>query len=97
MVRSTRNGREGLEAFRERTDEISVVLVDLTMPELGGDEVLREIRQICDDAIVILSSGYSEHDVAGRFAGLKPSGFLQKPYKPLDLLASIDASLARSD
>jgi DNA-binding NarL/FixJ family response regulator len=54
-----------------------------------------EIRQICDAATVILSSGYSEHDVVERFADLKPSGFLQKPYRPLDLLASIDTSMAQ--
>jgi PAS domain S-box-containing protein len=56
------------------------VLLDLTLPAMGGDEALREIRAIREDLPVILSSGFSEVEALRRFADQGLSGFLQKPY-----------------
>jgi PAS domain S-box-containing protein len=74
------HGREGLEVFRTSGDGIDGVILDLTMPEMGGEEVFRELRRLCQDVRVILSSGYSEQEVTKRFAGKKIAGFIQKPY-----------------
>jgi PAS domain S-box-containing protein len=65
-VVTARDGREAVERFRERAPEIAAVLLDVTMPELGGVEAFLEIRRIRSEARVILSSGYSEQDVTGR-------------------------------
>ena len=63
-----------------RIDEIVVVLLDLTMPHLDGEETFRELRRLRPDVRVILSSGYNEQETTDRFAGKGLAGFLQKPY-----------------
>ncbi len=75
------NGKEALNVFREHSDIISLVLLDVTMPEMNGDEVLREIRLINPDIPVIMSSGYDEQEVVSRFEDNNLSGFVQKPYQ----------------
>jgi len=82
-------GREALEVFRARGAEIACVLLDLTMPQLDGEQVFREIRRLRPDAKVILSSGYDESDVTSRFAGEGLAGFIQKPYRSDSLRAKL--------
>ena len=79
------DGREGVEVFSQHADEIRVVLLDMTMPHLNGEEAFREMRRIREDVRVILSSGYNEVDATGRFAGKGLAGFIQKPY-PIEAL-----------
>ncbi len=74
------DGRVALEAFRENQDDIVGVILDLTMPHMGGEKCLHEIRALGCDVPVILSSGYSEQEVTQRFVGKGLSGFIQKPY-----------------
>ena len=81
------DGREALEKVREHGDRITAIVLDLTMPNMDGEETLRELHQIRTDIPVILSSGYSKQDVAERFAGKGVAGFVPKPYT-LDNLQS---------
>ncbi|MBK8185144.1 MAG: response regulator [Candidatus Competibacteraceae bacterium] len=74
------DGSEALDIYRNRRDEIALVLLDLTMPDLDGEETFRELRQIDSRVCVVMSSGYTESEIAPRFAGKRLSGFLQKPY-----------------
>jgi DNA-binding NtrC family response regulator len=60
--------------------EIRLILLDLSMPGLNGEETLRELRQTDAHVRVLLSSGYSHAEVAARFAGQSEVGFIQKPY-----------------
>jgi DNA-binding NtrC family response regulator len=57
------------------------VLLDLTMPILGGEQCFRELRRIRKDVVVVLSSGYNEQELIARFAGKGFAGFIQKPYR----------------
>jgi signal transduction histidine kinase len=79
-VLTAADGEEGLKVFQAYGGEIDCVILDLTMPEMGGEEVFRELRRLGSDARVILSSGYNEQDVTQRFVGKGLAGFLQKPY-----------------
>lgn len=74
------NGREGLKIFHAHGAEVACVILDLTMPEMGGEETLQELRNLRSDVPVILSSGYNEQDVTQRFVGKGLAGFIQKPY-----------------
>jgi PAS domain S-box-containing protein len=86
------NGRQALELYRVHQDEIVCVLLDLTMPEFGGEETFRELRQMNPSVRVILTSGYNEQEVTQRFAGKGLAGFMQKPYA----LAALKAKLRQA-
>ncbi len=73
-------GAEAIEQFEEHADSVSVIFLDVAMPTMSGDEILRRIREIKDDVPVILLSGYSEQVVVDEFHDLVIAGFLQKPY-----------------
>ena len=93
-VEVAENGGRAMEAFRSRPGEFAMVLLDLTMPVLGGETVLRLIKEIRPDIPVIVSSGYSEVDANRRFAPGALAGFLQKPYTGATLAQKVKAALA---
>lgn len=80
-VLQAEDGRRALSVFEEHADSISLVLLDLTMPHLGGEETFMELRRIRDNIPVILMSGYTEDEVTSLFAGQGIAGFLQKPFR----------------
>jgi len=80
-VLAAEDGAQGLELFREHAHEIAVVILDMTMPKLSGEEVYREMRRLDPDARVVLISGYNEQEATNRFAGKGLAGFLQKPFQ----------------
>jgi PAS domain S-box-containing protein len=88
------DGREGLEAVRRYGEAISVVLLDMTMPGLTGEEAFQELRRIRPNLPVILSSGFSEVEIVTRFAGKGLAGFLQKPYRAETLFGKLREVLA---
>ncbi|MCI0682040.1 MAG: PAS domain S-box protein [Gemmataceae bacterium] len=89
QVRVADDGRHGLEMFERHRAEIEAVLLDLTMPHMDGLEVLRQLRSLDGDVPVLVMSGYSEQELATRFAGSGASGFIQKPFHPRGLLARL--------
>ncbi len=74
------NGSEGVGMHRNMADQISLVLLDLAMPVMGGEEAFQKMKLARPDVKVILSSGYDETDVVSRFEGQGIDGFIQKPY-----------------
>jgi PAS domain S-box-containing protein len=74
------DGREALETVKNNP-AITLVILDLTMPCMDGEQCFRELKQIRPDIKVIMSSGYNEQEVIQKFAGKGLSGFIQKPYK----------------
>jgi PAS domain S-box-containing protein len=92
-VLTAENGSEGVKAFAEHADEVSAVLLDLLMPEMGGEEALDRIAGIRPGVPVVLSSGFDESEAARRLGGRRVAGFLQKPYNVDRLLDAIWAVL----
>ncbi len=79
------DGVEAIEVFRAHLGKIPMVILDLTMPRMDGIETLAALRGISGDVKVMLSSGYSEHEISKRFAGKGFSGFIEKPYRISEL------------
>jgi len=79
------DGVIGLDLFRQQHQNIRAVLLDLTMPNMNGEELFSEMRRIRTDIPVVLSSGYSEEEAIRRFSGKAFNAFIQKPY-PIELL-----------
>ncbi|MBU0679366.1 MAG: PAS domain S-box protein [Verrucomicrobia bacterium] len=75
------DGRDAVETVKERGDSIDCVILDLTMPHMDGDQAFMAMREICPDIRVIVSSGYTEYEIAQRFASEDIAGFMQKPYE----------------
>ena len=88
-----KGGAEGLELYRAHANDIDLVLLDLTMPGVGGVEVFREMRSLRPDVRSILMSGYNEHDATQRFVGKGLAGFISKPFLITDLLTRIEEAL----
>ena len=88
------NGKEGLAIYRQHRADVLLVLLDLSMPGMSGEETFRELRAVDPGLRIILSSGYDEGEVSARFAGDPPTGFLQKPYSVETLTAAIERYLA---
>jgi CheY-like chemotaxis protein len=87
------NGVEALDRFRDHHAEIDVVVLDLTMPLMSGEETLRRLRAIDPNVAVILSSGFNESDATRHFESGKLAGFLQKPYTLTRLGEQVRAAL----
>jgi PAS domain S-box-containing protein len=85
------DGRAGAALFATRAAEIAVVLLDMTMPEMNGEETFREIRRVRDDVPVILTSGYDEVEATRQFTSTGLAGFLQKPFGSEDLARKLAA------
>ncbi|MCK4505008.1 MAG: PAS domain S-box protein [Candidatus Aegiribacteria sp.] len=88
-VLTAEDGQKAVDLFRENADEIVLAILDLSMPRLSGDEVLREIRRIRKNQPVIITSGFNIQDIKHRFAGKSLSGFIQKPYRSAELIEKI--------
>jgi CheY-like chemotaxis protein len=83
------NGREAVELFKAHADEVTAVILDLTMPVMGGKEAFEKIQEIRPDVPVILSSGYTEQDATTGFAKRPPAAFVQKPYSLTELIRKL--------
>jgi two-component system, cell cycle sensor histidine kinase and response regulator CckA len=91
------DGRTGAALFAERADDLAVVLLDMTMPDMNGEETFREIQRERDDVPVILTRGYHESDATRRFTSKGLAGFLQKPFGAEDLSAKLAAVFAERE
>jgi PAS domain S-box-containing protein len=88
------DGHEGVEALRKHGRGIDLVLLDMTMPGLSGEEALEEMRKVEPGVRVLLSSGYTEPDTGDRFSARNLAGFIQKPYGIRELRRKVETALA---
>jgi CheY-like chemotaxis protein len=90
-VTTAEDGLRGLEAFRKHPEAFECIILDYTMPEMGGRETLIEIRKVRSDLPVIMSSGYDEDEVVRHIGNDSLTGFIQKPYGAAALLERLHA------
>ncbi|MCI5839661.1 MAG: response regulator transcription factor [Peptoniphilaceae bacterium] len=90
-VISAKDGKEGLDNFNE---DISLVLLDLMLPKISGEEVLKKIRSISEVPIIVVTAKVEEDDIIG---GLKlgADDYITKPFSPKELVERIKAVLRR--
>jgi len=79
-VITANNGQMAVDLFRKFSEQISLVVLDLSMPVMGGEDCVGLMRSINPNTPMILSSGFSEADAIDRFNAHSFAGFLQKPY-----------------
>jgi len=88
------NGTSALEAFRDE-EPFSLVVLDLMLPGLSGENVCREIRKTSEVPIIMLTA---KGELDDRIAGLElgADDYLVKPFSPRELIARIHALLRRA-
>jgi nitrogen-specific signal transduction histidine kinase/ActR/RegA family two-component response regulator len=87
------DGRDAISIFKERKDEIALVILDMVMPKMGGRETFVGLKEIRADVKALLSTGYSQSGRAQEILNSGVRGFIQKPYKLNDLLRTVRKSL----
>ncbi|MGE5753758.1 MAG: PAS domain-containing protein [Deltaproteobacteria bacterium] len=96
-VITARNGVDAVARYSERRGEIALVILDLIMPEMGGVEAFRRIREIDPDARILFSSGFAASGQPEALPAEGAAGFIQKPYRLSALAAAIRQAIgARS-
>jgi PAS domain S-box-containing protein len=96
-VVTANDGRAALDIFCAAPGRFTLVLLDLTMPVMGGREVLEEMKRIRPDVVVIASSGYSEDIAMQHFPARDVAGFIQKPYNTEMLQTKVREALESSE
>jgi CheY-like chemotaxis protein len=79
------DGVAGLDVFRMHRRKITVVLLDMTMPRLGGVDTMEKIRKIDPDVPILLVSGYNKVAARALAGKVRPDAFIHKPYKLKDM------------
>jgi CheY-like chemotaxis protein len=90
-VHAIGEGVSALRYYEQHAHEIDVVLLDMMMPGMRGDEVLTKLRAINPQVKVVLFSGYSEQDLSTHFDNQVPDAFVQKPFTVKKLVDAVRA------
>lgn len=92
-VLTAQSGFECLDLFRRRPHGCDLVLLDLTMPFMDGEETFDRLREIREDAHVVLCTGFIAHERLERMLRSGLSGFLRKPIAPDELVGYVRSIL----
>jgi PAS domain S-box-containing protein len=88
------DGAQAVQRLRELGDRVRLILLDLTMPILGGAEAAAELRRIRPDVPIVAMSGYGDIEVMQRFSEVGVNDFVPKPFSPDQLAAKVRDALA---
>ena len=86
------DGLEALDRFRADPAKFALVLMDLTMPKLDGEQTYAQLRRVAKDVRVVLMSGFNEQEAVARFTGRGLARFVQKPFD-LESLSAVVRSV----
>src|SRR2546421_7845708 len=96
-VTTVQSGFECLERFRKQPHGFDLILLDLSMPFMDGEETFRRLRALNPNVVVLLSTGFlmQAQDRVDRMLAAGMAGFIRKPHRPDELLAQVQAALER--
>ena len=86
------NGKEALEVYRMRADEIALVILDLIMPVMGGKQCMEALLDLDPSANVVIASGLAGHSHISEVLASGAKGLIKKPYdirKVLEIVRSV--------
>jgi len=84
-ILTAQDGTSAIKLYKKSKKSIDLVILDMVMPEMGGGEVLDEMKKINPEVKVLLSSGYSLNGQASRIINRGCVGFIQKPFTIRDI------------
>jgi len=86
------SGKEAIEIFEEKKDEIDLMLIDIVTPDFSGLEVFEQVSKI-KPVSVVFCSGYEKHDLESKYDFPIPDSILKKPYTEKQLLSKVREAL----
>ncbi len=92
-VETAQSGFECLDLFRKSPRQFDLVLLDLSMPFMDGEETFGRLRGINPDVVVLLNTGFIAKERLDRLVAEGMAGFLRKPHRPSELVAHVRAVL----
>jgi len=97
QVLSARSGKEALELYKKSQATIDIVILDMIMPKMGGEETYDKLKEINPKVKVLLSSGYSIDGKAKEILEKGCDGFIQKPFTIEELSQKIREVLDKKE
>jgi len=88
-----RGALEALDVFVRQSQEVDLVILDLTMPGMSGAHVLPKLRAIRSEVPIVVSSGYSKAEAVQQCGPWPADGFLPKPFNLAQLAEAVQAAL----
>lgn len=92
-VLTTTNGKEAVDVYEKAMDRVSLVILNLNMPVMGGIQCLRELFRIDSQVKILVSSGQFLDRQTRRTINAGAKGFIGKPYSLKELLQAVRAAL----
>ena len=92
-VLSAADGIEAVELYKEKDGEIDLVILDMTMPGMGGRETFEKLKEMNPSVRAILSTGYAADERARQMLAMGVKAFVQKPYRIDDLASAVRRTL----
>ncbi len=89
------NGEQALEVYAANRGDISLVILDMIMPKMGGKEAFLKLREAAPELNVLFCSGFSHEGTGDELVGLGASGFIQKPYGRSELSRAVAEAMGR--
>lgn len=80
-VIACKDGVEALDYYKNSWEMVDLVILDMVMPRLSGEDTFFELESINPDIKVIITSGYSMDEVAQDIINAGAHGFIQKPFR----------------
>jgi len=90
------DGQDALETYQREPARFTLVLLDLTMPHLDGEETFRQLRHLNPGVKVVLMSGFNQQEAISRFTGKGLAGFVQKPFEVDSLMTAVREALLQT-
>ena len=91
-VHEAGDGTAAVAFFAAHAAEVGIVLLDITLPAMSGQQVFERLEQIRPDVKVILTTALSEEVIMGTIGSRRPCAFVRKPYRIMDLVQLIRAA-----
>jgi len=92
-VLTAKNGKEGINIYKQKKDKVSLIILDMEMPGLNGLETFIELSKINKNVKVIISSGFSKEGNVKTVLSKGAKVFLKKPYRLKELSKNINKVL----
>jgi CheY-like chemotaxis protein len=95
-VLMAKDGLQALEVYQAHQGEIPLVVLDVIMPQMGGQECLRRLREMDPQVRVLISTGYTVKGLAQELVAEGALGVVEKPFRIQDFATAVRAALDKS-